>query len=205
MLSYCSVMGICTVGVLCVSGLDVTIVGHFDFGQTGFYSIATLPTNFILSIMGAALGPLLPAASALSASRSAEAMGELLSRLTRYSTVLLLLCGLPMMLGGYWILSLWVGAAYAAHTIAFLRVLLLANIIVLWFVVTFQELPVESRVFGAIVFALLMNWILGRVYGRKISRWKKANEEALDALRRNEKKGKAILRLPNKAATLPER
>lgn len=129
MLSYCSVMGIWTVGMLCVSGLDVTIVGHFDFGQTAFYSIATLPTNFILSIMGAALGPLLPAASALSASRSAEAMGELLSRLTRYSTVLLLLCGLPMMLGGYWILSLWVGAAYAAHTIAFLRVLLLANIV----------------------------------------------------------------------------
>jgi O-antigen/teichoic acid export membrane protein len=129
MLSYCSVMGIWTVGMLCVSGLDVTIVGHFDFGQTAFYSIATLPTNFILSIMGAALGPLLPAASALSASRSAEAMGELLSRLTRYSTVLLLLCGLPMMLGGYWILSLWVGAAYAAHTITFLRVLLLANIV----------------------------------------------------------------------------
>ena len=129
MLSYCSVMGIWTVGMLCVSGLDVTIVGHFDFGQTAFYSIASLPTNFILSIMGAALGPLLPAASALSASRSAEAMGELLSRLTRYSTVLLLLCGLPMMLGGYWILSLWVGGAYAAHTIAFLRVLLLANIV----------------------------------------------------------------------------
>ena len=56
MLSYCSVMGIWTVGMLCVSGLDVTIVGHFDFGQTAFYSIATLPTNFILSIMGAALG-----------------------------------------------------------------------------------------------------------------------------------------------------
>jgi O-antigen/teichoic acid export membrane protein len=129
MLSYCSVMGIWTVGMLCVSGLDVTIVGHFDFGQTAFYSIATLPTNFMLSMMGAALGPLLPAASALSTSRSAEAMGELLSRLTRYSTVLLLLCGLPMMLGGYWILSLWVGAAYAAHTIAFLRVLLLANIV----------------------------------------------------------------------------
>jgi hypothetical protein len=56
--------------MLCVSGLDVTIVGHFDFGQTAFYSIATLPTNFILSIMGAALGPLLPAASALRRARS---------------------------------------------------------------------------------------------------------------------------------------
>jgi UDP-N-acetylmuramyl pentapeptide phosphotransferase/UDP-N-acetylglucosamine-1-phosphate transferase len=59
-------------------------------------------------------------------------------------------------------------------------VLLLANTLVLWFVVAFQELPVETRVFGVVVFALLMNWILGRIYGRKTSRWKKADEKVLD-------------------------
>jgi UDP-N-acetylmuramyl pentapeptide phosphotransferase/UDP-N-acetylglucosamine-1-phosphate transferase len=83
-------------------------------------------------------------------------------------------------------------------------VLLLANIITGWFVVAFQELTMESRIFGVVVFALLMNWVLGRIYGRRMSRWKKANEEVLDALRRNDKKGKAVIRMPNKAATLPE-
>ena len=83
-------------------------------------------------------------------------------------------------------------------------VLLLANIITGWFVVAFQEVPVESRVFGVIVFVLLMNWVLGRIYGRRVSRWEKANEEVLDVLRRNDKKGKAVLRMPNKAATFPE-
>jgi len=83
-------------------------------------------------------------------------------------------------------------------------VLLLANILTGWFVVSFQELPMESRIFGVTVFVLLMNWVLGRIYGRKVSRWKKTNEEVLDALRRNDNKGKAVLRMPNKAATLPE-
>ncbi len=47
MLSYCSVMGIWTVGMLCVSGLDVTIVGHFDFGQTAFTPLqACRPTSY---------------------------------------------------------------------------------------------------------------------------------------------------------------
>jgi len=83
-------------------------------------------------------------------------------------------------------------------------VLLLANVITGWFVVSFQELRMESRIFGVIVFTLLMNWVLGRIYGRRANRWKRANEEVLDALRRNDKKGKALLRVSNKAATLPE-
>ena len=129
MLSYCSVLGIWSAAMLCVTGLDVTIVGHYDFSQTAFYSIATLPTTFVISIVGAALAPLLPNASALSTHRSPAAMGDLLARLTRYSLVLLALTGLPIMVAGYWPMSLWIGSNYAAHAAAYLRVLILANII----------------------------------------------------------------------------
>ncbi|MDO6430387.1 MraY family glycosyltransferase [Flavitalea sp. BT771] len=83
-------------------------------------------------------------------------------------------------------------------------VLLLVNTIIGWFVLAFQELPMESRIFGVIAFSLLMNWILGRVHGRRTSRWRKANEEVLDALRRNDKRGNTVLRMPKKAATFPE-
>jgi len=83
-------------------------------------------------------------------------------------------------------------------------VLLLVNTVIGWFVLAFQDLPMESRVFGVLAFSLLMNWILGRVHGRKTSRWRKANEEVLDVLRRNDKRGKTVLRMSNKAATLPE-
>jgi O-antigen/teichoic acid export membrane protein len=129
MLAYCSVLAIWSGAMLCITGLDVTIVGRYDFSQTGFYSIATLPTNFIISILGAALGPFLPTASALSTQRTPGEMGDLLSRTTRYSSIMLLAGGLPLVVGAYPILRLWVGSDYALHTIGYLRILMLANIL----------------------------------------------------------------------------
>ena len=128
-LAYCSVLAIWSAGMLCVSGLDLTIVGKYDFDQTGFYAIAVLPTNFMLSLMGAALGPFLPTTSALSTQRTPTEMGTLLSRTTRYSTLLLLMSGLPLLVAAYPILRLWVGPTYALHSMAYLRILVLASII----------------------------------------------------------------------------
>ena len=129
MLGYCSTLAIWTAGMLCVSGLDVTIIGRYDFSQTAFYSIATLPTNFVIAIMGAALAPLMPTASALSVDRTPQQMGHLLARATRYSSVLLVLSGVPLLVAGFWILRLWVGPVYAVHTIAYLRILVIANVL----------------------------------------------------------------------------
>jgi O-antigen/teichoic acid export membrane protein len=129
MMAYCSVLAIWSAGMLCVSGLDLTIVARYDFTQTGFYSIATLPTNFIASILAAALGPFLPTTSALSVHRSPNEMGGILSRTTRYSMILLLLSGLPLLVAAYPILRVWVGPLYALHSVGFLRILVLANII----------------------------------------------------------------------------
>jgi O-antigen/teichoic acid export membrane protein len=126
---YCSLQSIWTVAMLCVTGLDVAIVGHFDYVQTAYYSIATLPTSFALAIIGSMIGPLMPASSAMSTQRSATEMGDLLARISRYGTVILLLTGLPLMVCGYPILRLWVGPAYALHTLTYLRILVLANII----------------------------------------------------------------------------
>jgi O-antigen/teichoic acid export membrane protein len=129
MLAYCSILAIWSGAMLCISGLDVTIVGRYDFSQAGFYSIATLPTNFIVSILAAALGPFLPSTSALSTHRTPEEMGNLLLRTTRYSSVLLLASGLPLLVGAYPLLRFWVGPNYALHTFGYLRILVLANIL----------------------------------------------------------------------------
>jgi O-antigen/teichoic acid export membrane protein len=129
MLRYCAVLTIWSVCMLFVSGIDITIVGHYAFHEVAFYSIATSPTNFTLMVIGAVLGPLLPATSALSTERNPQQMGDILLRTTRYSTILLLLTGLPVLVGGYLILRLWVGTTYAANSVQFLRILLVANII----------------------------------------------------------------------------
>jgi len=129
MVKYCGVLTVWSVCMLCVSGLDVTIVGHYSFRETAYYSIATSPTTFVLMITSALMGPLLPAASALGVHLSRTQMGGILLRSTRYAAIILLLTGLPMLVAGYAILRVWVGPAYAAHSIQFLRILVVANII----------------------------------------------------------------------------
>jgi O-antigen/teichoic acid export membrane protein len=129
MARYCSLQSIWTLGMLCVTGLDITIVGHYDYVETAYYSIATLPTTFVLLIISSMVNPLMPASSAMSTQRSAVEMGEFLVKITRYSTLLLLLTGLPLIVCGYQILSLWVGSEYALHTYKYLRILVLANAI----------------------------------------------------------------------------
>jgi O-antigen/teichoic acid export membrane protein len=126
---YCSALAVWTAGMLCVSGLDVTIVGKYDFAQTAFYSIAVLPTNFAVGILAAALAPLIPSVSALSVLRGPGELGAILARVTRYTSTILLVTGLPLIVGGYCILRVWVGPDYAVHTIGYLRILLFANIL----------------------------------------------------------------------------
>jgi O-antigen/teichoic acid export membrane protein len=126
---FCLLQSVWMIAMLCIAGLDVTIVGHYDYVQTAYYSIATLPVAFVLMIMSAMLNPLMPASSALSTHRSPVEMGELVARVTRYSTLILLLTGLPLIVFGYPILRLWVGEQYALHTLPYLRILVAANII----------------------------------------------------------------------------
>jgi len=129
MLRYCAVLGVWSVCTLFISGLDLTIVGHYSFSETAYYAIANSPTTFILMIIAALMGPLFPAASALSAQRSSAQMGAVLLRATRYATITTLLTGLPLLIAGYVILRLWVGPVYALHSLRFLRILVLANIV----------------------------------------------------------------------------
>jgi len=129
MARYCSLQSIWIFAMLCVTGFDVAIVGRFDYTQTAYYSIATLPTSFMLLINSSMLSPLLPASSAMSTQRSPSEMGGLLARITRYSTVGLLLTALPLMVCGFPLLRSWVGPLYAAHTLLYLRILVFANLV----------------------------------------------------------------------------
>lgn len=129
MLQYCVTLAIWSAGMLCVSGLDLTLVGHYDYKETAYYSIAILPTNMVVVLLSAVLGPLMPAASALSTRVTSRDMGRILTRATRYSTIILYITGLPLLMAGYFILRAWVGAEYAVHTLRYLRILVIANVL----------------------------------------------------------------------------
>ncbi len=129
MLRYCSVLLIWSLSAMLISGLDLTVVGHYSFSETAYYAIANAPVAFLLLIVSALMGPVLPAASAQSVGSSPAAMGQFLSISTRLSMVGLLLTGLPFLVVGHLILRVWVGPVYAQHSTPFLHILIVANII----------------------------------------------------------------------------
>ena len=129
MVVYCAVLGIWSSGMLIITGLDTTVVGHFDFTATAFYAIAATPVTFLGMLQHAALNPLMPAVSALSVTRTPDHLGRLLTRTTRYITLILEVSGLPLILFGTLVLTVWVGPTYAKHSLVLMRMLLLASIV----------------------------------------------------------------------------
>jgi O-antigen/teichoic acid export membrane protein len=129
LVEYCGILSIWTLGTILISGLDTTIVGHFDYANTGFYAVASSATNFMLLLIGNILGPLMPALSSTQASRTPAQMGDLLIRTSRYGTLLLCALGIPLFVGGFPLLRAWVGAMYAQHSVVFLELLVIGNMI----------------------------------------------------------------------------
>jgi O-antigen/teichoic acid export membrane protein len=80
-------------------------------------------------LLSAGLGPMMPAASALSVQRSAKMVGAMLVKVTRYAAIFLVLTGLPLIVCAPWLLRLWVGPVYAERSVSLLRILASANII----------------------------------------------------------------------------
>lgn len=129
LLEYCGILAIWTLGGLLISGLDTTIVGRYDFRNTGFYAVAASATNFMLLIVGNVMGPLMPAVSALQGERTPVQLGELLLRTTRYCALLLCALAMPLLIGGFPLLRLWLGSTYAISSVSFLAVLVVANVV----------------------------------------------------------------------------
>jgi O-antigen/teichoic acid export membrane protein len=127
--SYSVALTVWFAGMLMVSGLDLSIVGVFDYPATAYYAVAATLTNFVVQAQGAIFAALLPASAVLSARGDAQRLGTLLISSTRYGTMLLVSMALPLVLAGKLILRIWVGAQYAEHSLLFLQVLVLANIV----------------------------------------------------------------------------
>jgi len=126
---YSSAVVVWMAGSLMVSGLDLTIVGIFDYKSTAYYAIAATLTNFLIQIQGSIFAAFLPASAALGARNDAGRLGALLLSSTRYGMLILIVMGIPLVLAAHFILRLWAGADYAAHSTLLLQILVIANVI----------------------------------------------------------------------------
>jgi O-antigen/teichoic acid export membrane protein len=129
LLKYGAVLAIWSVAMLLISGLDVVIVGHYDYKNAGYYGIAASVTNTMLVLLGGMFSPLMPAVASLQAARTGEEIGEITIKATRLCVLLLCVFGMPLVFGAYPLLKLWVGHAYAVSSMGFLQALVVGNAI----------------------------------------------------------------------------
>jgi O-antigen/teichoic acid export membrane protein len=140
---YSAALGVWSFGMLLVSGLDLTIVGIFDFAATAYYAVAIALTNFVVQAQNAIFAAVMPASAVLNARGDSERLRILLLVSTRYGMFILLASSLPLLLAGRFILGIWVGSSYAMHSAPIMLILVIANVVRLSF------LPYATLLLGA--------------------------------------------------------
>jgi O-antigen/teichoic acid export membrane protein len=126
-IDYCLGLSIWTIGLILVSGLDIAIIGFFDYSSLIYYSLAITITSLVTGIQSTVISVIMPTAAAMGSRQNKEELGNLLIASTRYGTILIVLTSLPIFIFGNWIVSLWVGADYATSVVPILVLLVLGN------------------------------------------------------------------------------
>jgi O-antigen/teichoic acid export membrane protein len=173
-LDYCTSLMVWSFGMLLVSGLDIVIVGYYDYQAVVYYAVSSSLITFIIGLQGSLFSVLTPHAAVLSAREESNYLGELLLKATRYGLLVLLLVGLPIITFAKEILSLWIGKEYGEAGALILQILIAANIIRLIGApyttmvvgVGQQKLIILSPIIESIV-NLLLSIILGKLLGGK--------------------------------------
>jgi O-antigen/teichoic acid export membrane protein len=127
--SYCFSLSIWTVAMMLITGFDTVIVGYFDYKSVVHYTLAATLTSFVMGVQNSVTAVLMPLASTIGAKQDSESLGSLLISGTKYSVIIMILMGLPFMLWGKYLLTLWVGSVYASDTVLILQLLLTGNFI----------------------------------------------------------------------------
>lgn len=127
--SYCFSLTIWSFAMLLVTGLDLMIVGHFQFEAVGAYAVAATLITFLVGLQQAVFNVMIPSTAVQHARGDSDSLGSLMTTATRYGLFLLLLGGLPLILGARQLLTVWAGAPYAARGTTALRLLVAANIL----------------------------------------------------------------------------
>ncbi len=128
-IDYCVSLTIWSVIMLLISGLDTVIVGVLDFRRVAPYTLAVSLLTFVMGIQNAVFSVMIPRAAILGARGDSNSLGRLLLKSSRYGMLLLLLTGLPLIIFGRQILTIWVGQVFAGETLLILQVLIVANIV----------------------------------------------------------------------------
>jgi len=127
LIRYCSTLSVWSLGMLLVSGLDVTIVGLFNFSAVGGYSIASTLIMFFTGVIGAAFSAMLAPVAVLQARQDYTRIARLIIVTTRLNSYFSMGVIVMAFLCGEYLIRAWVGPAYLALTLPVLKILLVAQ------------------------------------------------------------------------------
>ena len=127
--TYCTGLTAWSLSMVLVSGLDLIIVGHFEFAAVGYYSVAASVVTVFNGLDGALCSALMTPVAALHASRDLRSIRNVILSATRLNTLANLLALSALLLCGGFLLRVWVGASYAYPAIRILDILMIAYVV----------------------------------------------------------------------------
>lgn len=125
--SFCFSLTIWNLAMLLIGGLDVLIVGRFDYHATPFFALAVTLVTLIVGTIGSFANALVPVAAG--SAHDPSALRSLLLRGSRMTLAISIVATAPLLVGGKGILTVWVGHAYAIETVGILQLLAVAAFI----------------------------------------------------------------------------
>lgn len=127
---YCSSLAVWSVAMLFVNGIDLVIVGHYDFEKVASYSLAITAISILVGVMQAVLGPLVAIGSASFAKADKHVrLPKLLTISSAGCAIFLVFVIVLFFLFGKILLSLWVDISYVDEVYALLSIMLFAHAI----------------------------------------------------------------------------
>jgi O-antigen/teichoic acid export membrane protein len=126
---YCATLSVWSFSMLLVSGLDVTIVGLFNFSSVGAYSIATTLILFFTGLISAAYSAMLAPLAVLQARNEHSRISRLVLTTTRLNSYFSIGVIVLAFLFGETLVRTWIGSGYLAVTLPVLKILLVAQAI----------------------------------------------------------------------------
>ena len=127
--NYCYALTVLTFAMLLMSGVDVTIVGHFNFDAVGYYAVSVTLIAFFVGLNTSVVSALLTPVAVLQARGELKRINDVLFLATSLNTYANLLFTALAFLAGNVILRAWVGPVYEKKALPILELLMLGQAI----------------------------------------------------------------------------
>lgn len=125
---YCASLAVWNLAMLFVNGIDMILVGHFDFEKVAAYSLAVTFITILVGVLQALLNPLVAiAASSFANPAKVGDLPKLLSLASFGCSAIMAVVVIIFFIFGKEILKLWINIEYVSDVYLILTVILIAH------------------------------------------------------------------------------